>query len=254
MDATRRAGTPNEWTTSRAGRGQRPRRDGPVPEEERGPLVSKHLLFVKSIASAYRHRGLPIEDLVGEGNLGLIEAARLYDPARGVKFVSYAVYWIRRAILRALEAHRSIAHVPHHLRRIGVHGGASVPLTSPIGADGRLSLIDTLAAENDEGPVARLERRDAGERLCRALDRLTPRERLVVAHRFGLGGREPEALQAIGGRLGVTREAVRQIEKRALRRLRFSVGAGRRATPRDARAVDRRSPSRRRDVRAERAV
>lgn len=215
-----------------------PRGSGPVPEHERGPLVAEHLPFVKSVASRYRHRGLPIEDLIAEGNLGLIEAARLYDPARGVKFVSYAVYWIRRAILRALEAHRSIAHVPHHLRRRGVHGGAVVPLSSPIVPGGDLTLVDTLASSHDDGPAAHFERRDAGERLGRALDHLTTRERLVLRHRFGLGGLEPEALQVVGGRLGVTREAVRQIEKRALRRLRFSVEAGRRArrSPAGARA------------------
>ncbi|HKQ96572.1 MAG TPA: sigma-70 family RNA polymerase sigma factor [Candidatus Polarisedimenticolia bacterium] len=219
--------------------------------EERRELVARHLPFVRSVAARYRHRGLPIEDLVGEGSLGLLEAARLYDPTRGVKFVSYAVYWIRRAIMRALEAQRSIAHVPHHLRRLGVHGGASVPLSAPILPGSTLLVADTLVSETDEGPALQFERRDAHERLQRALARLTPRERLVLAHRFGLEGREPEALQAIGGRLGVTREAVRQIEKRALHRLRRTVNvsglrsASRRASPaaRPVRSMPRRVPS-----------
>ena len=86
--------------------------------DNRHRLVTDHLGFVVGIATRYRDRGLPMDELVSEGNLGLVEASRLFEPSRGVRFTTYAIYWIRRGILRALANHHLVVHVPEGRRRL----------------------------------------------------------------------------------------------------------------------------------------
>src|SRR5262245_36022850 len=237
--------------------------DGVRADEARRALACAHLRFVASIAARYRNLGLPLEDLLSEGSIGLMQAARLYDPAHGTRFTTYAVYWIRRAILRALEAQRTLVHVPSNchrqarsVRRVAgalradlgreptseeVRRGAGlthrqmndlhgvevgpVSLDAPISGDGDVRVIDVLPAAGAADPHSRLTQRDAADRVRCALDRLEERDREVMSRRYGLDGGVPESLRDIGDGIGLSREAIRLIERRALRRLRPAVAA-----------------------------
>ena len=177
----------------------------------RDRLISANLRFVVMVARHYAHLGLSMEDLVSEGNVGLIRAIRSYDPGRGVRFISYAVWWIRQAILRALQENPE-----------------SASLDAPVsGMDDELTLADLLADEGSRGP----EDAAVHEVLCRdvraLLDKLPPREMQILRQRYGVGGGKPASLEEIGARLHMTRERIRQIEKRALTHIRSTAGAGR---------------------------
>lgn len=193
--------------------------------DDRHRLITAHLRFVVAIAARYRDRGVPMDELVGEGNLGLVQAARLFDPSRQVRFTTYAIHWIRRGILRAVASHHLAVHVPEgrkrRLRSFRELGALS--LSAPIDPDGERTLEDTLAAPPAQGPLRAVERREAERRVRRALLSLGRREREVIGRRFGIAGGAPAALRTIGVALGVSGEAVRGIEKRALRRLRAAV-------------------------------
>jgi RNA polymerase primary sigma factor len=226
--------------------------------EVRHRLAAENLRFVASIASRFRNRGLSREDLMGEGCLGLVEAARRYDPVRGVRFTTYAVYWIKRAILRALAGEQMPVHVPHTRRalvralreaerilplelgrevqsdevgarlRVGrreldaLRGatGAAVSLDRPMGERGDVTLGDLLRATENADPERVLERRDAAARVRRALARLDPADRLVLMRRFGLDGGEEQPLRRVGASVGMSREGARLRERQALQRLR----------------------------------
>ncbi len=219
-------------------------------------LMEANLRLVVSIAKRYRQSTLPLMDLIQEGNLGLIKAVDRFQDRRGFKFSTYATWWIRQAITRAImDTGRTIrlpAHVVEMLNRIAAARRAllrslgrdptvqeiaaqtripvnkvvralraEVPLTSldsPVAEDARFGerVADTRAVT----PEAALLSQDAGRRITAALASLTPRERDVIELRFGLRNAHGQTLQEIADRFGVTKERVRQIEKRALERLR----------------------------------
>lgn len=233
-------------------------RSGDGEAEKR--LVEHNLRFVVSYAKRYRGLGLSFLDLIHEGNVGLMEAARRFDPDRNVKFISYAVWWVRQAMLHALSEHSRILHLPQRLsgqvgkvasarnrltseleraptsselaERVDMSeeeidavlqaGAEDVSLSASLGEDGSLELGDTL--EQDLIPSVELElvRSSLERRIRLMLDELDPKERNVLRMRFGFDGEEPMTLQEIGDRLGVTRERIRQIESRAKDRLRQS--------------------------------
>src|SRR6266705_1711999 len=179
-------------------------------QEAMQELVKRNLRFVISVAKKYQNRGLPLTDLIGEGNVGLLTAARKFDPDQGVKFISYAVWWIRQAILAALARQGRTVRVPLNrtadLSRI-VRTAEFLrqtlrrePTPEEISDATKLSLevVQSLAALNT------LQRRDAK----------------VLRLYFGLDGGREHTLEEIGGMLGVTRERVRQLRDRALKRLR----------------------------------
>jgi RNA polymerase primary sigma factor len=180
-------------------------------------LVEGNLRFVVSCARRYRGCGVPAIDLIHEGNVGLLIAARRFDPSRNVKFITYAVWWIRQAMLQAMAGStRAFCIPPKQFAQLG-------SLTDPLpGGDGRpRELAETLpfpAAPADEALIREADL--AG--LAGALLDLDDRERLVVRLRFGLDGGEPRTLQQIGDRLRLTRERVRQIEASAKSKLRRS--------------------------------
>lgn len=223
-------------------------------------LVSRNLRFVISIAKRYQNRGLSLMDLIGEGNLGLLVAARKFDPDRGVKFISYAVWWIRQAILASLARHGRQVRLPLHrtadlARIIRASDTLSqtlgrVPtaeeLSEAVGLP--VDLVQSLAALNVaevrlDAPVVR---EDGGDRAAidrfmveeqgdaeanvfeqfliaevdSALGTLPPREARILRLYFGIGGLGEHTLDEIGTLFGVTRERVRQLRDRALRRLR----------------------------------
>ena len=220
-------------------------------------LVKRNLRFVISVAKKYQNRGLALTDLIGEGNVGLMTAARKFDPDQGVKFISYAVWWIRQAILAALARHgrtvrvplnrtadlsriirtsealrqelrreptpEEIAHVtglsPDIVQALAALNTADVRLDAPLDPDGDRSLIDRFSAEGQDAESQAMEHFLA-EEIDHALGTLPPRDAKVLRLYFGLDGGREHTLEEIGGMLGVTRERVRQLRDRALKRLR----------------------------------
>lgn len=221
-------------------------------------LVESNLSFVVKIASQYRGMGLQFEDLLNEGNLGLIEAANRYDHRRGTKFITYAIWWIRKAILRALAEHGSLVRVPtyqmrkmRHLRQaeraltrelgrkaareeISRKVGASVAkldalmqlpckemsIDEKVGADSDSSVSDFLV-DGKHSSVERELIREENQQLIRwALTSLNEQEKQIIMNRFGLAGGKTLTLKEIGGRMNLSRERVRQIEVQAKRKLR----------------------------------
>jgi len=223
-------------------------------------LVRANLRFVVSIAKQYAGQGLSLPDLINEGNMGLIKAAERFDEKRGFKFISYAVWWVRQSMLQALAEQSRIFRVPLNrattLYRVGK---VQKKLTQDLGRDptveeiaerlklsrqevrGTLEIanpplsMDETYGDEEENPLrdflpdeqspdadARTYEHSLREDVVRALARFTKRERLIIEHYFGLGQDEPETLEQIGQRLGLTRERIRQIKEEALDKLRGS--------------------------------
>jgi RNA polymerase primary sigma factor len=221
-------------------------------------LIKRNLRFVISVAKKYQNRGLPLSDLIGEGNLGLLTAARKFDPDQGVKFISYAVWWIRQSILAALARQGRTVRVPLNrtadlsritrtsetlrqdlrreptfeeiaestglavdvVRSLAALNAAEVRLDAPLEAEGERSMIERFIAEDEGDPEERAMERFLTEQVDTALRSLSPRDAKVLRLYFGLDGGREHTLEEIGGTLGVTRERVRQLRDRALKRLR----------------------------------
>lgn len=227
-------------------------------EEAVRELVTRNLRFVISVAKKYQNRGLALVDLIGEGNLGLLTAARKFDPDHGVKFISYAVWWIRQAILAAIARHGRPVRVPlnrtadlsrivrasealrQELRReptaeeVSQAVGLSVELVQSLAAlnSTEVRLDATLAIEGERSNLERFladgqanaedeaMERFLVEEVDAALRTLAPRDARVLRLYFGLDGGHEHTLEEIGQLFGVTRERVRQLRDRALKRLR----------------------------------
>jgi RNA polymerase primary sigma factor len=221
-------------------------------------LVKRNLRFVISVAKKYQNRGLPLIDLIGEGNVGLLTAARKFDPDQGVKFISYAVWWIRQAILSSLARQGRTVRVPlnrtadlsrivrtaetlrQELRReptpeeiahstglsvdvvqsLAALNTSDVRLDAPLDPEGDRSLIERFIADEQGDPEERAMDKFLSEEIETALRTLPPRDAKVLRLYFGLDGGREHTLEEIGGLLGVTRERVRQLRDRALKRLR----------------------------------
>ncbi len=223
-------------------------------------LVQANLRFVVSVAKQYQNQGLSLGDLINEGNLGLIKAAKRFDETKGFKFISYAVWWIRQAILQALAEQSRIVRLP--LNRVGaLHkigkvssdleqnfgrepsadeiaerldmssnevtdtlkiSSRHLSLDAPFqeGEDNRL--LDVLEDEVQAPPDEDLFDEALQKEVVKALSTLTDREAEVIRLYFGIGREKPMTLEQIGTRFGLTRERVRQIKEKAIRRLRHS--------------------------------
>ncbi len=188
------------------------RRSQAGDESARRRLVSANLRFVVSVARGFRGRGVPLVDLVNEGNLGLLRAAMRFDAGRGVRFISYAHFWVRRAMLRAIADAES-PRPPSGLRP------ARVSLDAPVG-DARTTLAEVLADERAGSPEERVARLGLRRAIESSLVDLPPRERRAVRRYFGLDGSPPHTLAEIADDLGVTRERARQLKEQGLARLR----------------------------------
>jgi RNA polymerase primary sigma factor len=185
-------------------------------------LVESNLRFVVSCAKRYRGLGVSFLDLIHEGNLGLIEAARRFDPSRNVKFITYAVWWVREAMMHVLADQTRAFSFPPKLFPVLGQGIDDVSLSEPASGDGTRRLGDCLP--QDQAPPieeAMIHQSDL-EELAEALGDLDRKEREVVRLRFGLGDDEPRTLQQVGDCLHLSRERVRQIESRAKDKLRRS--------------------------------
>ena len=188
-------------------------------------LVTPNLAYVATIARQYLRRGVPFEDLLHEGALGLIEAARRFDPDRNIRFVVYAAWWIRKYLAEAtFRQGRQV--LPPKRKVVGEDG---VPRTVSIsefsldattGAEGGPTLQDRLVDRTTPDAESSAIRTEIGTTVTQALECLNPVERLVMQRRFGLDGKPKETLREIGEQLGVTRERIRQIETRARETLR----------------------------------
>jgi RNA polymerase primary sigma factor len=221
-------------------------------------LVRRNLRFVVSVAKKYQNRGLPLIDLIGEGNVGLMTAARKFDPDQGVKFISYAVWWIRQAILASLARQGRTVRVPLNrtadlsrvirattllrdkfgreptpeelsqltgispeiVAALATLNTAEVRLDAAAGKDSDRALIERFAMEELPSTEDQVLDRFRNAELERALSTLPPRDARILRLYFGLEGDREHTLDEIGKLLGVTRERVRQLRDRALRRLR----------------------------------
>jgi RNA polymerase primary sigma factor len=221
-------------------------------------LVRSNLRFVVAVAKKYQNQGVSLSDLINEGNIGLMRAARKFDETKGIKFISYAVWWIRQAILQALAEQSRIVRVPLSragaVHRIGKRSSAmtqelgreptlheiaeelEVPegeishalamsqvylsLDAPLvpGEDGQL--LDYLSDQLSPGPDDEVYEHALQQSIEEALGTLSEREARVLRLYFGLGETEPMTLEQIGESFGITRERVRQIKEKALLRLR----------------------------------
>ena len=187
-------------------------------------LVEANLRFVVSYAKRYRGLGVSFLDLIHEGNLGLIEAARRFDPARNVKFITYAVWWVREAMMHLLaDQTRAFSFPPKMFAELH-KASEDVSLSDPVTrSDGQSRELADVLPQDQVPPVEdeMIHQSDLNE-LADALHDLDGKEFEVMRLRFGLGDDEPHTLQEIGDRLHLTRERVRQIESRAKDKLRRS--------------------------------
>jgi RNA polymerase primary sigma factor len=221
-------------------------------------LVKRNLRFVISVAKKYQNRGLALTDLIGEGNVGLLTAARKFDPDQGVKFISYAVWWIRQSILAALARQGRSVRVPLNrtadlsrivrsaetlrqdlqreptpeeiaqatglavevVQALATLNSSDVRLDGPLDQEGDRSLIDRFVVDEEGDPETQVMNRLLTEQIALALSSLPPRDAKVLQLYFGLNDGREHTLEEIGGMLGVTRERVRQLRDRALKRLR----------------------------------
>jgi RNA polymerase primary sigma factor len=185
-------------------------------------LVESNLRFVVSYAKRYRGLGVSFLDLIHEGNLGLIEAAKRFDPSRNVKFITYAVWWIREAMMHVLSEQTRAFSFPQKLFSVLGTASDDVSLNEPVTPGGSRQFGDTLPQEQVPPVEQEMIHQADLDELAAALSDLDGKEREVVRLRFGLEDDEPRTLREIGDRMRLSRERVRQIESRAKEKLRRS--------------------------------
>lgn len=233
----------------------------------RSTMISANLRLVVKLALAYTNLGLPLLDLIEEGNIGLIKAVDLFDPAKGAKLSTYAVWWIKQQIRRALQNQGKIIRLPVHfgdkvfrvnritasmsetLGRLPTHEEVSeeVGLTvaevaqlrtagvrpdsldAPLGDAGETELGETIGDARARTPFELLRQKDLQAQLRSVFGVLNERERRIISARFGLDGGRPKTLEEIGAELGVTRERIRQLQNIALAKLRNAMSGQLRA-------------------------
>lgn len=223
-------------------------------------LIRANLRFVVSVCRNYQNQGLPLSDLINEGNLGLIRAAKRFDETREFKFISYAVWWVRQSILQALSEQSRLIKLPtSRISKLSrIHKAASkleqklgrpataweisaslemevgsvvtsvemghtpISLDAPLSRDEETGLLDILPTDSENGPDHFMERTQMVEDVSMALQSLRPKEEAVLKMYFGIEPEIPHSLEDIGNRLNITRERVRQIKEKALSKMKHA--------------------------------
>jgi RNA polymerase primary sigma factor len=230
-------------------------------KQAREQMITANLRLVVKMARDYQGLGLPFLDLINEGNIGLMKGVQRFDPRKGAKFSSYASWWIKQAIRRALSNTSKTVRLPVHVldkltqirkaearlhealdreptdeevaadlglnvRRIRQYRQAAwapVSLDSPVSADDATSISERVADVNAAAPFDALVRRGDNDLMQDVLATLDKRESRILAMRFGLDDGRPKTLEEVGERLGVTRERIRQIQEQALEKMRVKI-------------------------------
>jgi len=231
-------------------------------ESARQRMIESNLRLVVRIARRYINRGLSFQDLIGEGNLGLIHAVEKFDPERGFRFSTYATWWIRQSIERGLMSQTRTVRLPVHVvkelnsclrsaqllkrrhnrqvseEEIAKEAGSSKERVAellklnerPVSADApparqvERTLLDDIESEPASGPGAQMQGKEMNQRLLLWLAELSERQQDVLMRRFGLAGHDSETLENVGKEIGLTRERVRQIQIEALKQMRAILG------------------------------
>ena len=225
-------------------------------------LTKANLRFVVSVAKQYQNQGLSLSDLINEGNVGLMKAARRFDESKGFKFISYAVWWIRQSILQAIVEYSRMVRLPlnkmtaynkvndayvafvqknereptneelaeilgvstkdiaNMVRGANRHVSVDAPLTDD---EGSMTMVDMMTLGDEDSPDLKLMEESVRKEVVEGLEILSPREIQVVTAYYGLDNNKPLTLEEIGDLYGLTRERVRQIKERAIRRMRKSL-------------------------------
>jgi RNA polymerase nonessential primary-like sigma factor len=226
----------------------------------RQKMIESNLRLVVSVAKHYMNRGIPLDDLIEEGNLGLIHALEKFDPERGFRFSTYATWWIRQNVERAImnqsrtirlpvhvikelnivlrtlrtleisnqgkrrgnveEVARLLAKPVNDVRRMLAQSERTTSLDAPLGIDPDLTIADSIADEPEHAPDKQLEQHQVEQLVGEWIAHLSEKQRAVVERRYGLNGREIGTLEQLADELGLTRERVRQIQLEALAKLR----------------------------------
>ncbi len=227
-------------------------------------LIKSNLRFVVNVAKNYTGYGIPFQELISAGNIGLIEAAKRFDPERGVRFISYAIWWIKQSILQTIQNQKDIIKIPQKTQNLSIKIDTaylslkeelnrepkyseikqflkekegleideetienyllikrhSVSLDMPIDSEEGTFFIDLVTKHSTKDIEENIVKESIKKEIDYVLSHLNERERYIIIHRFGLDDNEPKTLREIGKDLGISRERVRQIEMRALKKIR----------------------------------